>query len=209
MATLLELARACESRDRYSAGHSARVALLATVVAERLGWDGERIDLLQQGAALHDIGKLVVSERVLRKEGPLDENELAEIRAHPEAGARMVELMRPYREAARIVLCHHERWDGGGYPSGVAGEEIPAEARVLAVVDAFDAMTSDRPYRRPRTGAEAVAELERCAGSQFDPEIVQAFVSAWREHARGELPRSRGPGGASARQAIAEAPSGR
>ena len=183
MPTLIDFARAIEARDPYSSGHAARVTALAEVVGARLGWDDDQIEVLRIGAALHDIGKLAVSERVLRKPGPLSEPELVEVRSHPEEGARMLELIGTLRIAVPGVLHHHEHWDGGGYPTGRAGGAIPAEARVLAVVDAFDAMTSDRPYRPALTPEAAVAELERCAGAQFDPEVVEVFVEAWRQGA--------------------------
>jgi HD-GYP domain-containing protein (c-di-GMP phosphodiesterase class II) len=181
MATLIDLARAIEVRDPYSSGHAARVTALAEVIGARLGWDDDQIDVLRIGAALHDIGKLAVSETVLRKPGPLSTAELAEVRSHPEEGARMVGLVRSLRVAVPAVLHHHERWDGLGYPAGCAAEEIPAEARVLAVADAFDAMTSDRPYRPALSPFAAIAELERCAGRQFDPEVVAVFAEAWRQ----------------------------
>ena len=178
-----DLARAIERRDPYSLGHAARVSVLAEIVAARLGWDEEEIEALRLGAALHDIGKLAVPEQVLRKPGPLDPDELAQVRSHPEHGARLVSLVRSLRVALPCVLHHHERWDGLGYPAGRKGETIPAAARVLAVADAFDAMTSDRPYRAALAPEEAIAELERGAGSQFDPEIVAVFVQAWQEGA--------------------------
>ena len=154
---------------------------MAEVVAARLGWDEDQIELLRMGAALHDIGKLAIPERILCKAGPLDEDELVEIRKHPEEGARMVALVGTLRQAVPAVLFHHERWDGLGYPMGVEGDAIPAEARVLALVDAFDAMTTDRSYRRALDQTAAIEELERCAGSQFDPEVVRVFVEAWRD----------------------------
>ena len=181
MSTLLALSRAIEARDPLSSGHAARMAVMAEVVAERLGWDEADVDVLRMGAALHDVGKLVVPERILRKPGPLDEDELAAMRRHPEEGARMVARHRSLQLVVPAVLYHHERWDGAGYPIGLEGEGIPAEARVLAVVDAFDAMTTDRPYRRALPQSHAVAELERCAGTQFDPEIVRVFVEAWKD----------------------------
>lgn len=154
---------------------------MAEVVAERLGWDEADIDVLRMGAALHDVGKLALPEHILRKPGPLDEGELESMRRHPEEGARMVARHRSLQLVVPAVLYHHERWDGTGYPIGVEGEAIPPEARVLAVVDAFDAMTTDRPYRRALPQSHALAELERCAGTQFDPEIVRVFVQAWKE----------------------------
>jgi putative nucleotidyltransferase with HDIG domain len=181
MSTLLALSQAIETRDPHSSGHAMRVGVMAEVVAARLGWDEEDVEVLRMGAALHDIGKLAVPERILRKPGALDAEELAEIRRHPEEGARMVARHRSLQLVVPSVLYHHERWDGGGYPVGVEGEAIPPEARVLAVVDAFDAMTTDRSYRRALPEAAAVAELERCAGTQFDPEIVRVFAEAWRD----------------------------
>jgi putative nucleotidyltransferase with HDIG domain len=181
MSTLFALSRAIEARDPYSSGHAMRVGVIAEVVAARLGWDEKDIELLRVGAALHDIGKLAVPDRILRKPGPLDDAEFAEMRRHPEEGARMVAGVRALRLAVPAVLYHHERWDGAGYPVGVEGEGIPSEARVLAVVDAFDAMTTDRAYRRAIADELAVAELERCSGTQFDPEVVRTFAEAWRD----------------------------
>jgi putative nucleotidyltransferase with HDIG domain len=179
------LTGAIEARDPYTRGHSSRVTALAEVVARRLGWSEEKLASLRIGGPLHDIGKLGVSDEVLRKEGRLDDGELAQIREHPKIGARMLLRMAALREAIPYVLYHHERWDGHGYPSGKAGEEIPIEARVLAVADAFDAMTSDRPYRRALSRTEALAEVERCAGTQFDPEIARVFLELF---AGAELP---------------------
>jgi len=178
---LLALSRAIEARDPHSSGHAARVVLMAEVIAERLGWDEADVEVLRMAAALHDVGKLRVPERVLRKPGRLDADEFAEVRRHPVEGARMVARVRELQLVVPVVLYHHERWDGTGYPEGLEGEAIPAEARILAVVDAFDAMTTDRSYRWATTEALAVMELERCAGSQFDPEIVRVFVEAWRD----------------------------
>jgi putative nucleotidyltransferase with HDIG domain len=179
------LTGAIEARDPYTRGHSSRVTALAEAVARRLGWSAERIESLRLGGPLHDIGKLAVSHEVLHKEGRLDAKELAEIREHPKTGAKLLLRVADLRAAIPYVLYHHERWDGTGYPSGKAGEEIPLEARVLAVADAFDAMTSDRPYRRALSQAEALGEVERCAGTQFDPRIAQVFLELFAE---AELP---------------------
>ena len=179
------LTGAIEARDPYTRGHSARVTALAEAVARRLGWGEERLASLRLGGPLHDIGKLAVSDAVLRKEGRLDAQELAQIREHPKVGARLLLRVAALRDAIPYVLYHHERWDGSGYPTGKAGEEIPLEARVLAVADAFDAMTSDRPYRRALTRAQALAEVERCAGTQFDPRIARIFLELFAE---AELP---------------------
>ena len=185
MSALLALSEAIEARDPYTRGHSARVARTAHAVGVRLGCDEARLTLLRLGGALHDIGKLVVSEAVLNKPGPLTSAEQAEVREHPEAGARMVALDRSLRPALPGVLYHHERWDGLGYPTGRAGKEIPLEARILAVTDSFDAMTSDRPYRAALTHEQAIAELERCSGSQFDPDVALVFLEAWESRAFG------------------------
>ena len=146
--TLLALSRAIEARDPHSSGHAARVGVMAEVVAERLGWDEADVEVLRIGAALHDVGKLRVPERILRKPGPLDDDELAEMRRHPRRARAWSRVISELQLAVPAVLYHHERWDGTGYPMGIEGEAIPAEARVLAVVDAFDAMTTDRSYRR-------------------------------------------------------------
>ena len=183
MSVFLEMSRAVEARDPFSAGHAARVSVFAEVVAARLGLDEDQIEIVRVGAALHDIGKLAISTEVLTKAGPLTDEQLEEIRAHPEAGARMLELVKPLRRAISCVRHHHERWDGAGYPDGFAGEEIPLEARILAVADAFDAMTSDRPYREALAVEHAIEELVRCAGAQFDPDVVTVFVEAWQDGA--------------------------
>src|SRR5215213_10296124 len=178
------LSRAIEARDPYTRGHSTRVTELAEAVARRLGWSEEQIASLRVGGPLHDIGKLAVSDEVLCKEGRLDDDELAQIREHPKIGAKILLRVTTLREAIPYVLYHHERWDGTGYPSGRAGEEIPVEARVLAIADAFDAMTSDRPYRRALTPAQALAEVQRCSGTQFDPRIAQVFVELFADTRR-------------------------
>jgi putative nucleotidyltransferase with HDIG domain len=183
MGPLFVLSAEIERRDPYTLGHSTRVTELARSIAARLGCDGSDLEALELGGPLHDIGKLTIRDDVLLKPGRLDEDELREIREHPAAGARMIRGVRSLRAALPCVLHHHERWDGLGYPTGRAGTSIPAEARVLAVADAFDAMTSDRPYRPPLTEVEAIAELERCAGAQFDPDVVEVFVEAWRQGA--------------------------
>jgi putative nucleotidyltransferase with HDIG domain len=183
VAILSVLTNAIDARDPYTRGHSARVTALAEAVARQLGWSEARLVSLRVGGALHDIGKLAVSDEVLTKRGRLDDGELAEIRQHPKIGAKLLLRVAALREALPYVLYHHERWDGAGYPSGKAREEIPVEARVLAVADAFDAMTSDRPYRRALTREQALAEVERCAGTQFDPTIARVFLELFAEAA--------------------------
>jgi HD-GYP domain-containing protein (c-di-GMP phosphodiesterase class II) len=175
---LAAISRALEERDQ-TFGHGARVATLAEPVAYRLGWDAARIANMRFGAPLHDIGKVSVRRDVLLKVGPLTLEEVAEIRTHPEAGAQLVLPIRRAHEALPYVLFHHEWWDGSGYPSGLKGTAIPVEARLLAVADAFDAMTSARPYRHALTNERALHEIESCAGTQFDPQIAEIFCDVW------------------------------
>ncbi len=183
---LTALSQAIEARDPYTRGHSERVSMLAQVVARRLGWKTSRLGALRLGALLHDVGKLNLDDAVLRKPGPLDEREFGEVKRHPQAGARLIRGFENLRPALPYVLFHHERWDGHGYPTGRSREQIPLGARIVAVVDAFDAMISMRPYRRALPVSSALAELERGAGTQFDPGVVRAFLSAWTA---GELDR--------------------
>jgi HD-GYP domain-containing protein (c-di-GMP phosphodiesterase class II) len=183
---LTALSQAIEARDPSTRGHSARVSSLAAVVARGLGWRGSRLAGLRVGGLLHDVGKLNLDAALLRKAGPLDDRELGEIRRHPLAGARLIRHLEPLRPALPYVLFHHERWDGGGYPSGRACEQIPLGARIVSVVDAFDAMTSPRTYRPALSLREALAEVRECAGSQFDPTVVRTFLAAW---AAGDLDR--------------------
>jgi HD-GYP domain-containing protein (c-di-GMP phosphodiesterase class II) len=181
---LAALSIALESRDPYSRGHSARVTDLADAVARWLDWGDERLAGLRLGGLLHDIGKVAVPERLLRKPGPLSRAERELVRRHPAHGARLIEPIPAAHAALPYVLFHHERWDGGGYPTGRGGIEIPEEARLLAVADAYDAMTSNRPYRRALSTVQALAELDRCAGTQFDPAMAHAFLSVWGSAAR-------------------------
>jgi putative nucleotidyltransferase with HDIG domain len=178
---LAALAQAIESHDPSIEGHSARVSSLAEVIARRLGWKSTGLSALHLGGLLHDVGKLNLDEAVLRKPGPLDDREYGEIRRHPVAGARLVRSYQQLRPALPCILFHHERWDGSGYPTGRFCEQIPHGARIVAVVDAFDAMTSNRPYRAPLPLQGALAELRRGAGTQFDPTVVRAFFRAWSE----------------------------
>jgi putative nucleotidyltransferase with HDIG domain len=184
---LTSLTAAIEARDPYTRGHSLRVTTLAEGVARWLGWTETRLEALRIGGALHDIGKLTVPARILSKPGPLTPEELDTIRTHPTAGARLIEPIHSVRAALPYVLHHHERWDGTGYPHQLRGEAIPVEARVLAVADAFDAMTSGRPYRPAMSEPDALVEVERCAGGQFDPELTHAFLAVWSDGFRATL----------------------
>ncbi|MFI0982947.1 HD-GYP domain-containing protein [Streptomyces sp. NPDC021093] len=177
-ATVRALVQAVDLKDRYTRGHSERVGRASAMMAAELGMDEERREVLRFAGILHDVGKLGVPTRLLRKDGPLTPQERRVIELHPEYGHEMVRGIGFLDEARAAILHHHERMDGSGYPYGLAGERIPEFARVVAVADAFDAMTSTRSYRRARPVAEAVAELERCAGAQFDPRMVGALVAA-------------------------------
>ena len=179
VAILAALSRVIETRDPYTCGHSTRVTRLAEALARRLGWHEDRLAALRIGGRLHDVGKLAISNAILLKPEPLELAELAQIREHPALGARMIRRFAFARDALPYVLYHHERWDGGGYPSGKSGKQIPIEARVLALADAFDAMTSLRPYRDALAPSDALEEVSRCAGTQFDPTLALAFVDVW------------------------------
>lgn len=187
MGSLTALSAAIEARDPYAKGHSSRVTVFAQAIARALRLDKDRISVLRLGALLHDVGKLVVPSSVLLKRGPLTDEELGLVRRHPAAGARMLRSLGAPETILPLVLHHHERWDGAGYPTGRRGDDIPLEARVLCIADSFDAMTSTRPYRSSWTPDEALAELQRCAGTQFDPELVGAFAKAWPEAGLGVL----------------------
>jgi HD-GYP domain-containing protein (c-di-GMP phosphodiesterase class II) len=167
--------------DPTLGGHAERVTRHAEAIVRRLGWPDAKIQELRLGAALHDVGKINVRPGLLDKRGRLEPGELEAIRAHPVEGAWLIAGVRSLEVALPYVLFHHERWDGNGYPTHRAALDIPIEGRVLAVVDAFDAMTSDRPYRRALQFEEALGEMERCSGAQFDPELVDVFVDLIRD----------------------------
>jgi putative nucleotidyltransferase with HDIG domain len=177
-ATIRALVQAVDIKDGYTRGHSERVGQASMMIARELGMADERVEVLRFAGILHDVGKLGVPTRLLRKNGPLTPEERRVIELHPEYGHEMVRGIGFLGEARAAVLHHHERLDGTGYPYGLVGRQIPESARVVAVADAFDAMTSTRSYSRARPVAVALAELERCAGSHFDPVMVAALVEA-------------------------------
>ncbi|MFJ8541329.1 HD-GYP domain-containing protein [Streptomyces sp. NPDC093586] len=181
-ATIRALVQAVDIKDGYTRGHSERVGHASMMIARELGLDDERVETLRFAGILHDVGKLGVPTRLLRKDGPLTPEERRVIELHPEYGHEMVRGIRFLGEARAAVLHHHERLDGSGYPYGLAGGQIPESARVVAVADAFDAMTSTRSYSRARPVPAAVAELQRCAGTHFDPRMVGALVRALEHH---------------------------
>jgi putative two-component system response regulator len=175
--TVLMLANTIEARDRSTRGHVERVQRYALALARALNWDEEALAVLEFGALLHDIGKVLVPRAILNKPDRLNPDEWEVLRHHPEEGAHMLAGVDHLRGAIPYVLFHHEHWDGSGYPHGRAGTGIPVEGRLLAVVDAYDAMTSTRPYRQPLSRTEACDEIRRQAGRQFDPDFAAAFVS--------------------------------
>ncbi|MFR0358143.1 HD-GYP domain-containing protein [Streptomyces sediminimaris] len=181
-ATIRALVQAVDIKDEYTRGHSERVGQASMMIARELGLDEERTEVLRFAGILHDVGKLGVPTRLLRKDGPLTPEERRVIELHPEYGHEMVRGIGFLGEARAAVLHHHERLDGSGYPYGLVGAQIPESARVVAVADAFDAMTSTRSYRRARPVPAALEELQRCAGSQFDPRMVTALVRSLGRH---------------------------
>ena len=177
-ATLATFCQAVETKDLYTRGHSERVSTNAAMIARQIGMRADRAEAVAFSGLLHDVGKLGVPTRVLRKAGPLTVEERAEMELHPRRGLEIAGHIRFLDEALTGILHHHERMDGRGYPMGLAGDEIPEFGRIVGVADSFDAMISDRPYRSALTVSQAVAELRYGAGSHFDPVIVEAFIAA-------------------------------
>jgi hypothetical protein len=179
-ATVGALCQAVETKDFYTRGHSDRVSRGSVMIAREIGMRSDRVEAIRYAGMLHDVGKLGVPTRVLQKTGKLTEEEYAAIQLHPMRGLDIVREIGFLDEALAGIMHHHERIDGRGYPMGLAGDEIPEFARVLAVADAFDSMTSTRSYRGARPVDEAIAELRKWSGTQFDPAFVDAFVAAIR-----------------------------
>ena len=174
------LVHALEAKDAYTSGHSTRVSRYAVKTGVVLGYAGDRLEAIRLGGELHDIGKIGTREAILNKPAPLTMEEFAHVKVHVTLGERILApFMSESPAVLRIVRSHHERMDGGGFPDGLQAGEIPAEARLVAVVDAFDAMTTNRAYRPSRTPSEAVEELRQCAGMHFDPDVVEAFQTAF------------------------------
>jgi putative nucleotidyltransferase with HDIG domain len=179
-ATLGTLAAALEAKDAYTNDHASEIAELASRVCDQLGLDGRTTRVVKLGALLHDIGKIGIPEAILRKPGPLTGEEMLVMQRHPDIGARILEPVPYFAELVPLVRSSHERWDGRGYPDGRAAGDIPLGSRVIAVCDAFHAMTEDRVYRRALPLPSAMAEIERCAGSQFDPVCARALLDVVR-----------------------------
>ncbi|MDQ2911669.1 MAG: HD-GYP domain-containing protein [Chloroflexota bacterium] len=174
--TLRALSLALDVRDRETEGHAQRVARYMDLMARELRSANVDIRTLRRGALLHDLGKIGIPDEILRKTGELDGSEWRVMKRHPAYGARILAGIPYLSGAAEIVRHHHEHFDGSGYPDGLAGEDIPLGARIFALADALDAMTSDRPYRRAMSLEDAISEIERCSGKQFDPVMVNAFL---------------------------------
>ncbi|MBV8817838.1 MAG: HD-GYP domain-containing protein, partial [Acidobacteriaceae bacterium] len=171
------LANALDARDPYTSGHSRRVSAAARDVAVAMELTAAECETIRIGALLHDIGKIGVADHVLQKPGRLTEEEFRMIQQHPEIGRRIIEGIQGFEAYVPIVELHHENWDGTGYPRGLSGTEVPLGARIVHVVDAYDAMTSDRPYRPGMASGRALEILKECAGTQFDAEVVAIFAA--------------------------------
>jgi GAF domain-containing protein/HD superfamily phosphohydrolase YqeK len=178
MDTAKALAEAIEKRDPYTGGHTRRVHRYSTIIARYLGLSAEEIERLELAAVLHDIGKIGVSDNILGKQAALDDDEFKVMKTHPDVGADIMRHVPALHDVMPGIKDHHERLDGRGYPSRLSGDDIPLMARIISVADSFDAMTTNRPYRKGLTVDYAISELLRCSGSQFDPGVVDAFIAA-------------------------------
>ena len=172
---IFALAATVDAKDHYTYGHSRKVSQYAVAMAQLMDLPYEKISVIRTAGLLHDIGKIGIPDSILNKDGSLDEQEWRQIKAHPEMGVEILRYVAELAKSLPIILNHHEHYDGSGYPAGLKGQDIPFEARLLAVADAFDAMTSLRPYHNQRSTPEAIEELKRCAGTTFDPELVEIF----------------------------------
>jgi len=175
--TVKVIANAIEGRDRYTRGHVDRVTTYAKWLAEELRWPPDHIRILEFGARLHDIGKVTVPDQILNKPGPLNDEEWTVMRRHPMVGARILRDISHLQPAMPYILYHHERWDGSGYPEGLRGRGIPIEARLLAIADVYDAVTTNRPYHPPQKYHEVIELLKLESGKHFDPDLVPIFIS--------------------------------
>ena len=181
--TVQALATTLEAKDRYTHGHSARVTDYSILVAKRMQLGDEDVERLRYAAQLHDVGKIGVDEAILRKPTSLTDGEREAVQEHPIIGERILEPLDFLADVKTIIRHHHERWDGRGYPDGIAGADIGTLTQIMSVADAYDAMTSERPYRHARSASDALVELRRCRGSQFDPTVIDEFVAALSEPA--------------------------
>jgi putative nucleotidyltransferase with HDIG domain len=177
--TIEAFAKAIEAKDIYTRGHSERVLKISMAIATEMGLPRDQIETLRYASILHDVGKIAIEDRILNKQGSLDTFEYEVIKQHPIVGANIVSTISFLNEAIDVVKHHHERYDGTGYPAGLKAENIPLLSRIISVADAFDAITSNRLYRQAVENNMAVEEISRCSEGQFDPGVVDAFLSAY------------------------------
>jgi putative nucleotidyltransferase with HDIG domain len=180
--TLTALMSSLDARDRETEGHSTRVSELACLLGAEVGLNANELKAIERGALLHDIGKIGVSDTILHKPASLLPDEWESMRHHPDIGAQIIEDIPFLQDTLPIIRYHHERWDGSGYPVGLSGKDIPLQARIFAVADAFDALISDRPYRKHVPVDKALAYIKEKSGILFDPEIVSAFERMWENN---------------------------
>ena len=176
MQFLINLSKYIDSRISNAGKHSAKVAVWVRTTARKMNFDEKNIQSIFWAALLHDIGKISVPDQILRKNGPLNNQEWTVMKLHPTVGANIVSSQKNIAHLAPIIHTHQEKFDGTGYPQGLCGDDIPLEARIVSVVDAYDAMTDDRVYRKARSHSEAILELKRMGGKHFDPKVVSVFV---------------------------------
>jgi putative two-component system response regulator len=181
------LANAIEAKDKYTEGHNERVSRYAVALARAAGLSEREQEIIRMAGILHDIGKIGVPDKVLNKQGPLDDKEFKRIIIHPQEGEKILNPLRSLSTIRDVVLYHHERYDGKGYPKGLKGLMIPVYARIMAIADSYDAMTTDRPYRKALTKEESIRELEKKAGEFWDPYLIKIFVRLLEESTEGSL----------------------
>ena len=182
LSSIRAIVEAVDAKDPYTRGHSSRVVEYSLLIAEAIDPDKEKLKDIEISAILHDVGKIGIPDRILRKPGRLTFEEYAYMKRHPELGASIIEPIEKLKRLQKNILHHHERFDGAGYPTGLRGEEIPLGARIICIADSFDAMTTDRPYRRKKSIRAAIIELKRNSGTQFDPTLVKIFIREFEKY---------------------------
>lgn len=185
--TLTSMITALEARDLYTKGHSERVAKLAKRIAQKMGFGADQISYIREGALLHDLGKIGIRESILNGRGELTTEEFRHIQTHPLIGSSIIGKMESYKHLIPMIRHHHERWDGSGYPDGLVGDQAPIGARIIAVADSFDAMTSERTYRKPLSFRDALKTVLRLSGTLLDPQVVKAFIEVIEQLPKEEI----------------------